>query len=334
VNETMAFAVETPNTDGVPARDGVELQVAIVNNMPDSALAQTENQFAGLLAAGSGNHHVRLRRYTLPSVPRGDTAAAYIEQNYFPLANLYESPSAALIITGSDPREPEITDEPYWAELVELLNWSQQHTASTIVSCLSAHALLLTSDGVSRERLPAKCSGVYEQAVEGGDQLTRDLPDRIRIPHSRHNDVPLDALVRHGYQLAVSSTEVGWTIAQKQSGTCWLVLMQGHPEYDPITLLLEYRRDVRRYLLGERPAYPPVPAGYLAADAEKAMLRFREQAMAATAQSRAELVPLFPFDDANRQLTSPWREPAEVIYANWLNEVARRVRTPEVADAR
>jgi homoserine O-succinyltransferase len=203
-----------------------------------------------------------------------------------------------------------------------------------MVSCLSAHALLFISDGVRRTRFPAKCSGVYEQDVRTGEPLTRGLAPHIRVPHSRHNDVPVEALVAHGYEPLVSSAEVGWTIASKQVEGCLLVLMQGHPEYDPITLLLEYRRDVRRYLLNERPAYPPVPAGYLSADAEQAMVGFRERALDAPAGTTAEMVADFPFSIASRELSCPWREPAEVIYTNWLSEVARRIPTPEVADAR
>jgi homoserine O-succinyltransferase len=342
----MTFVVLSPGaahaaTDAATDRP---LRIALVNNMPDSALTQTEDQFASLLRAGSAELNVELRRYTLPGVPRGDGVLGYLAENYFPIESLWSAPPDALIVTGSDPREPELTDEPYWDELVALLEWSVRHTASTIASCLSAHAVLFSTDGVPRRRLPTKCSGVYDQDVRVDHHLTRGLPAHIRVPHSRHNDVDIREIAAHGYEPVISSAEVGWTVAQKMVGSCLLVLMQGHPEYDPITLLLEYRRDVRRYLLAERPVYPPVPAGYLSAASQQSMLEFRDRALAAIG-STSELVPLFPFDEARSQLSCPWRSPAEQLYANWLStvstasslstvsSVARTLRVPEVVDA-
>ena len=40
------------------------------------------------------------------------------------------------------------------------------------------------------------------------------------------------------------------------------LFLQGHPEYEPATLLREYRRDIGRYLRGERDGYPAMPRGY------------------------------------------------------------------------
>jgi homoserine O-succinyltransferase len=329
----MTFVVESPGSAGTEALGERDLVIALVNNMPDSALRATEVQFASLLAAGSGDHNVRLRRYTLPSVPRESAAAAHIADGYFPISDLRKSPPAAVIVTGSDPRELVITDEPYWDELADVLSWAESNTASLIASCLSAHALLLVDDSIERRRFLSKCSGIYHQNVRAGSALTGDLPARISMPHSRHNDVPVEAIVARGYEPLVSSDEVGWTIATREADSCLIVLMQGHPEYEAITLLLEYRRDVRRYLLGERPVYPPIPAGYFSARAEDAMLHFRDEAIAAP-ESTAAMVERFPFDLAENDLPYPWRSTAEIIYTNWISEVARRARTPEVADAR
>ena len=47
------------------------------------------------------------------------------------------------------------------------------------------------------------------------------------------------------------------------------VFFQGHPEYDAVTLLLEYRRDVGRYLRRERDTYPPMPQGYFDEETER-----------------------------------------------------------------
>jgi homoserine O-succinyltransferase len=326
----MALVVESPGALSARSRDG-GLDIALINNMPDAALLQTEKQFASLLEAAASELTVRLRRYTLPGVPRGESAAARIREHYFPIDALPESAPTAVIVTGSNPLEPELTDEPYWAELVELIDWARQHTASTIVSCLSAHALLFSADAVPRHRLPDKCHGVFEQRVHSGQPLTQGMPGRIRMPHSRQNDVPDATLVANGYLPIITSDEVGWTVAQKVHGDCLLVLMQGHPEYEPNTLLLEYRRDVRRYVLGERDWFPPLPDGYLPAEVEKMMAEFRDDALAMSPMP--ELMDRFPFDEAIKHVVCPWRAPAELLYVNWLSELARRAQTAEVADA-
>jgi homoserine O-succinyltransferase len=40
------------------------------------------------------------------------------------------------------------------------------------------------------------------------------------------------------------------------------LFFQGHPEYDADTLPREYRRDVARFLRGERDSYPDLPKEY------------------------------------------------------------------------
>ena len=81
------------------------------------------------------------------------------------------------------------------------------------------------------------------------------------------------------------------------------------------TLLLEYRRDVGRYLRGERDTYPAMPAGYSGKeDADKlTVLRKRP------ASSRNEDLPLdSPALLAEERLANTWRPAAARIYANWL----------------
>ena len=41
-----------------------------------------------------------------------------------------------------------------------------------------------------------------------------------------------------------------------------VVYFQGHPEYDTVSLLKEYKREVMRYADGERRDYPPFPERY------------------------------------------------------------------------
>ena len=105
--------------------------------------------------------------------------------------------------------------------------------------------------------------------------------------------------------------------------------MQGHPEYDAETLMLEFRRDVRRYLLGERATYPEVPAGYFPSPAQTMLSELRA---AATAGERdPKLIDQFPTRELLKLVSSPWRRSAVQLYANWLLDVRRRVGARVVA---
>src|SRR5258707_4311659 len=74
------------------------------------------------------------------------------------------------------------------------------------------------------------------------------------------------------------SDEAGVDTFVKQRRTLF-VFFQGHPEYEAVTLLLEYRRDVARYLRSERDTYPPMPQGYFDDEIERQLAALRGRAL-------------------------------------------------------
>ncbi len=56
------------------------VRIAFLNNMPDSALEDTEIQFFELLDAASGEIPVCLKLHSLSGVPRGDAGRAASQQ--------------------------------------------------------------------------------------------------------------------------------------------------------------------------------------------------------------------------------------------------------------
>ncbi len=64
-----------------------------------------------------------------------------------------------MIITGTEPRQPELREEPYWGSLTDLFSWAEENTSSAILSCLAAHAggplRATASDGILLERKSA-----------------------------------------------------------------------------------------------------------------------------------------------------------------------------------
>ncbi len=157
-------------------------------------------------------------------------------------------------------------------------------------------------DGIERETLPAKCSGVFVQDVAGGHPLTEGLGPKVHMPHSRLNDLPSARLQSAGYTNLVESTEMNWTVAVKDQGDCTFVLVQGHPEYSTTSLLREYRRDLQRYLRDERPHVPSIPVGYLDAEGRRLLEGFESRVLEPAPRPRAhERVPFRAGRGAPRQ---------------------------------
>jgi homoserine O-succinyltransferase len=200
------------------------------------------------------------------------------------------------------------------------MDWAERHTYSSVWSCLAAHAALLYLDGIERRRLPEKRFGIFECVRVGDHPLTATIPERLRMPHSRWNDLPEDALVASGYRLLTRSLEAGADSFVKERQSLF-VFFQGHPEYEADTLLLEYRRDIGRYLRYERETYPPLPHGYEDDELTDALQALRDRAMA---DRREELLASFPTALGVSRVTNTWRPAAVGVYRNWLRYLCQR----------
>lgn len=306
------------------------LRVAFVNNMPDAAFADTERQFVGLLERAALGAPLLIDRYLVESVPRPASVLHGPASSYRRLSGIYATRPDAIVVTGTEPVAPSVPEEPLWEPLTELFSWAVDHTSSLLCSCLAAHTAVRHFDGLERGRLDRKCWGLLPDHVDPSHALTRGLPPTVSFPHSRCNEVPLDALCGRGYQPVLADGS-RWTVATAVRGGCLIMLVQGHPEYGPDSLLREYRRDVRRYLRGERDSFPPLPEEYLAGSARALVERFAAATQAGPRDERA--ISGFPFDEVVRQLDGPWSTSAHTLYANWLEEVRRRASEEMLAGA-
>jgi homoserine O-succinyltransferase len=194
------------------------------------------------------------------------------------------------------------------------MDWSERHTHSAVWSCLAAHAALLHIDGIERRPLRDKRFGVFECARVSDHPLTAALPPRLQMPHSRWNDIAEDALRTCGYRVLTRSEDAGVDAFVKQRKSLF-VFFQGHPEYEAETLLLEYRRDIGRFLRRERDTYPSMPQGYFDEDTVDALTAVRERALS---DRRDELLADFPTAFVAEKVRSTWRSAAVCVYRNWL----------------
>ncbi|MFZ0251985.1 MAG: homoserine O-succinyltransferase [Acidimicrobiales bacterium] len=318
----LVQAAADPPGPSSAAEGGARWTCAFVNNMPDGAFEPTERQFVGLLEAGSGSVLMDVKRFAMEGVPRGERAATRIAEHYWPMEDIRLDPPDLLIVTGSNPLEERISHEPYWDELADLLSWGSAHVGSMLLSCLSAHAALEIFDGIERVRLAAKCTGVFAQEVDVSHPLGSGLERSIVLPHSRTNTVPQDALHRAGYHIAIQSEAVGWSVATRDIDGCQVVLVQGHPEYEPSSLLREYQRDVLRYVHHERDEIPSLPL-HCVAPQDWAQLEALHRAVTEDSRDPA-LVEAYPFAEVGARSTWPWSGTAQRLYANWLAGVSKR----------
>lgn len=294
------------------------IDIGIINNMPDAALQSTERQFLKLLDAAADHVNVRVRFYAMAEVPRSDWGRRHANTFYSPVEELRESHLDGLIVTGTEPQASNLKDEPYWSSFSRVLNWAEENTLSTVWSCLAAHAAVLELDEIRRHRLSDKRFGLYECEKSSDHVLATGISSRIAMPHSRWNDLREEDLVRCGYRILTRSKGAG-VDAFVREGKSLFLFFQGHPEYEANTLLLEYRRDVGRYLRRERDTFPGMPHGYFNAEAAQVLTAIREQALR---ERREDLLADFPTGLLERTLGIPWRSAAVRLYSNWLDRLS------------
>lgn len=307
------------------------LNIALINNMPDSALEETERQFSAVIEAAAADLPVRVKFYSLPGISRDGRTQRRINEFYFGLGDLWNSRFDGVIITGTEPLQPNLRQEPYWPYLAETFDWAQRNTNSVILSCLAAHASVLFSDGIERHLSNDKRFGLFDERKTFDHSLVRGAPEVMPFPHSRWNELQEDHLTSAGYSVLTKSAEAGPNLFVKMRGASLFVHFQGHPEYGAQTLLKEYRRDIGRFIRGERKTYPGMPKGYFDAASVKLLDEFREAVMR---DRRAETMAGFPGGPVAGRLTDSWRSSAVCIYGNWLQYIAsRRTKSATLARA-
>ncbi|HEY8288175.1 MAG TPA: homoserine O-succinyltransferase [Acetobacteraceae bacterium] len=292
--------------------------IGLVNNMPDAALRATERQFQELLFTAGSSLSLRLRLFALPGIPRGSAAQLHLLQHYEDISELWASDLDGLIVTGAEPHTPDIKEEPFWRSFEKLVDWAEDHTTSTIWSCLAAHAAVLHLDGIERRPYHEKLSGVFACIKAADHPILAGVPPHWCIPHSRYNGLPEPALVSCGYGVLSRLSEAGVDMFSRRGRSLFL-FFQGHPEYGPDTLLREYRRDIGRFLAGERDSYPPMPRGLLSMDAVAALSALRRRALL---QHDVNVLQDFPAAVMNTKPVHAWQEIAVDLYENWLSCLA------------
>ena len=220
---------------------------------------------------------------TVSSHQSKNTPTSHLNKFYQKFCEIREEKFDGFIITGAPVEQMAFEEVDYWEELQEIMEWSKTHVTSTLHICWGAQAGLYYHYGIPKYPRKKKLSGVYRHKVlDRKVPLVRSLDDYFYCPHSRHTEVREEDIRKHDELVILAkSEEAGVFLVMSRDGK--QIFMQGHPEYDRMTLNNEYHRDLKKGM------NPEVPCNY--------------------------------YED-NDPFSPPvlnWRNMSNTLYTNWLN---------------
>jgi homoserine O-succinyltransferase len=296
-----------------------ELHIGLLNIMPDAALEATERQFLRLVGACNQIAQFHIHLFTIDGLERGDEALAHIAKFYESFDKIKQDGLDALIISGANVTHAHLSEEAFWQPLTEVFDWAKKNVTSILCSCLATHALVEYCYGVERTPQASKCWGVFSHKVlERTHPLVAEINTRFDVPHSRFNEVYQADLEQHGVKILAASKEAGVHLAVSSDGIR-VIFFQGHPEYDDISLLKEYKREVMRFFQDDRNDYPSYPEHYF--DDETIQVLSAYEAHVKNAKKNKQAVNPFPEQFIVEHLDNTWRDTARAVFNNWLGKV-------------
>ena len=301
------------------SQDIRELHIGLLNMMPDTALEATERQFFRLVGESNQIAQFYMHPFSIANLPRSSQGLQHVESFYESFEQIKSQGLDALIITGANVSGPELSKEPFWTPLIDVIDWAYENVTSTLCSCLATHAVMEFRYAQKRRSLGFKRWGVYSHNVTNLDHpLVTGVNTRFDVPHSRFNQIDQEQFDAAGLHVLVNSKEAGVHLAVSED-QFRLVFFQGHPEYDRISLLKEYKREVLRYCNDEIDSYPPFPDNYFSLQSQAILDEHKSRIIAARQAGRA--LPEFPEQLVNKNIHNTWHDTAEAIINNWIGQV-------------
>ncbi|HIQ06905.1 MAG TPA: homoserine O-succinyltransferase [Thiotrichaceae bacterium] len=301
--------------DRASEQDIREQHIGLLNMMPDAALEATERQFYRLIGNSNSIIQMYVHPFTLPEIPRGEKAQQHIDLYYETFESIKAQGLDALIITGANVMQPSLPKEDFWQPLIAVVDWAVENVATTLCSCLATHAVMEAKYKQVRRPLKNKRWGVYSHQIINKHPLVEGINTQFDVPHSRLNQVDRAQFNQSGGIILAESKEAGVHLAVCDDGLS-LVFFQGHPEYDTISLLKEYKREVGRYIYGDTDTIPPFPKNYFDQLTESLFLEYLDKVN--LAKEQGEEMPVFPEHLVTSRIHNTWHDTGEVIIGKWL----------------
>ena len=306
--------VLTPGT--AVQQDIRELHIGLLNMMPDAALGATERQFFRLIGESNPIAQFFVHPFTLDALPRSRSARQHIEQYYDSFEDIKRDGLDALIMTGINVKGQDLSREEFWDPLIEVAEWAHENVTSTLCSCLATHAVMHFRYNQPRVMQPFKKWGVFRHRVVMPEHpLVADINSEFDVPHSRWNDVSLAQFEAAGLRVLVTGDDDCVHLATSPDGFR-TVFFQGHPEYDTVSLLKEYKRDVNLYIDNKVDSYSPMPENYFT-DYNAAVCREYGSRVKRSLASKAP-IPEFPEHLLLPNLDNTWQDTACAVVGRWI----------------
>ena len=318
-NRLRGEGIKVLAPDAASHQDIRELHIGLLNMMPDAAMAATERQFFRLIGESNPIAQIYVHPFTLNELPRSEKTQAHIDEFYETFEEIKELGLDALIITGANVIGPDLTDQPFWKPLIEVADWAHENVTSTLCSCLATHAVLEFRYGQKRLPQEIKKWGVFShRVINKMHPLATDINTRFDVPHSRWNDVSLQQFNQAKLNVLAVGDDQCVHLATSEDGFR-TIFFQGHPEYDTISLLKEYKREVLLYIEGVREDYPPYPEHYFGVQTSAILREYKSRLF--TALENSTDIPVFPEDLIVPQLDNTWHDTAGEVVGNWVGLV-------------
>ena len=255
------------------------LQILLVNLMPTKEVTETQI----LRALSNSPLQVNLTLLHTASRKSKNVDEEYLDTFYRTFDEVKDEFFDGLIITGAPVELMPFEEVDYWDELVEIMDWSEEHVYSTFYICWGAQAGLYHHFGINKQIMDTKLFGVYEHDIYNDQPvLLRGFDEKFWMPHSRHTTVSLQQIKENrDLELLAGSEPTGAAIVRSLDNKHIFVF--GHAEYDWDTLNREYVRDIKKGL------DIAVPENY------------------------------FPDDDPKQRPVVRWRSVSTLLFTNWLN---------------
>ena len=218
------------------------LEILILNLMP--LKEETELQILRLLS--NTPLQVDVTFLMVSTHEAKNTSMSHLNKFYVHFEDVKHKFYDGLIITGAPIEFLDYEDVDFWKEFTRILDWSDRHVTSTIFQCWAAQAAMYYYYGIRKHVLDEKMFGLFWHKVNNRKiPLVRGFDDYFLAPHSRHTEVRIED-VRKCEEITIlaESEKAGFLLGMADDGR--KIFIQGHPEYDRVTLDGEYHRDLSK----------------------------------------------------------------------------------------
>ena len=255
------------------------LQILILNLMP----LKEETELQILRCLSNSPLQIEVTFLMVSSHTPKHTSVRHLNKFYVHFEDIKKDYFDGMIITGAPIEFLKFEEVDFWDELIKIMDWTESHVTSTMYQCWGAQAAMYYFYGIRKYILPKKIFGLFwHQVNDRKIPLVRGFDDIFLEPHSRHTEVKLEEIKACWDIIVLSeSDESGFGLGMIYNGR--KIFIQGHPEYDRVTLDEEYKRDA------EKGIKIALPKNY------------------------------YKNDDPSSRPLLMWRAHSENLYMNWLN---------------